>query len=374
MDVRRTSVDETIGQAEKARDAGNYRGAVSLLQPLLKEKLSPQQERDVVMWLSSCYRSLNDYKAALPHAQRGVVLVQEVHGSRSLNHALALKGLCIVQCGLKDFIAARKTIAEALAIMGERALQQDEHYGGMLAVQGDLDRDQGRYKEALAVYDKAKAVLVQYKEGREYGVLVSCMTFCHKGLHQWIEAVACSKEYVEHSRNLHGTSHPEYATALHNLGVLLCDLKQYEEDIPRCEEALTIRQSVFGDKHEHTLMIVKELADARHWAQQSNRHLLDVGHEFRMCNQCGAVKEHMSKCDGCNRAWYCGPDCQLQHWPTHKPRCEVCLHCDTVLSKSLHCSRCKKGKYCNAECFKAHWSEHKKHSNHQQLKDCVAPK
>jgi hypothetical protein len=31
----------------------------------------------------------------------------------------------------------------------------------MLAVLGDLDMDQEQYKEALAIYDKAKAVLVQ---------------------------------------------------------------------------------------------------------------------------------------------------------------------------------------------------------------------
>ena len=152
--------------------------------------------------------------------------------------------------------------------------------------------------------------------------------------------------------------------ALWNLAVLFADLKQYEEAIPRFEEALAIRQKVFGDQHERTVDVAKALASARLLAQQSNRHLINPGHEFRMCNQCGTIKEHMSKCDGCNRAWYCGPDCQLQHWPTHKPRCEVCLHCDTVLTKVLYCSRCKKGKYCNAGCFKAHWSEHKK--------DCVA--
>jgi hypothetical protein len=72
MDVR-GSVDETIGQAVQELKAGNYRGAVALLEPLLrpraKEKLWPQQECDVVMWLSASYRFLEDHKAALPHSQ-----------------------------------------------------------------------------------------------------------------------------------------------------------------------------------------------------------------------------------------------------------------------------------------------------------------
>ncbi len=65
----------------------------------------------------------------------------------------------MVHAGLKDFPAALKVITEALVIMEELGLQ-DEEYGAMLLMLGALARDQGRYKEALAVYDKAKAVLV----------------------------------------------------------------------------------------------------------------------------------------------------------------------------------------------------------------------
>ncbi len=47
MDVR-GSVDETLAQAVQEYAAGNYRGAVVLLEPLLrlraKERLSSQQE------------------------------------------------------------------------------------------------------------------------------------------------------------------------------------------------------------------------------------------------------------------------------------------------------------------------------------------
>ncbi len=60
------SLDETT---QAAVNAGNYRGALALLVPLLraKEKLSPQQELEVVSWLSACYRFMRDFKAALPH-------------------------------------------------------------------------------------------------------------------------------------------------------------------------------------------------------------------------------------------------------------------------------------------------------------------
>src|SRR6185369_6877870 len=96
-----------------------------------------------------------------------------------------------------------------------------------------------------------------------------------------------------------------------------------------------------------------------------NRLPIDVGHLFRMCNQCGTVKEDMLTCDGCNRAWYCNTDCSGKHWPTHYAQCDVCIECGTVLTKIQRCKRCKKTKYCGADCQKAHWSQHKK--------ECVAP-
>jgi hypothetical protein len=109
----------------------------------------------------------------------------------------------MVRRGLKAFPEARKAIRGALTIMEELGLQQDEEYGAMLVELGALDLDQGRYKEALVISDKAKAVLVQHKEGGDYGLLLSNMGFCHR---EWSEAVACYKEAVEHRCNLHGNN------------------------------------------------------------------------------------------------------------------------------------------------------------------------
>ncbi len=55
----------------------------------------------------------------------------------------------------------------------------------MLSVLGDVDTDQGRQKEALAIYDKAKPVLVHYKERPDQGALLNRMGGCHLRLNQW---------------------------------------------------------------------------------------------------------------------------------------------------------------------------------------------
>src|SRR4051812_37700220 len=104
-------VDAAVQQAMKEYVAGNYRRGVELLLPFLRpgarKKLSPQQERLVASWLSTCYRFLDDHRAALPHAQRCVELAPQLHGPRSQEHAAALKGLCLAHTELKDIPAAR---------------------------------------------------------------------------------------------------------------------------------------------------------------------------------------------------------------------------------------------------------------------------
>jgi tetratricopeptide (TPR) repeat protein len=120
-------------------------------------------------------------------------------GPRSLRHAEALQQLCMVYQGLKDFVAASKAIKEALAIMEELGLQRHEWYGSILVTLGGLDFEQGRCKEALAIYDKAKAVLVQYNDGASYGVLLNDMAICHKRLHQWNEASPATRRLLSTS-------------------------------------------------------------------------------------------------------------------------------------------------------------------------------
>jgi tetratricopeptide (TPR) repeat protein len=265
----RGAVDKVLVRARKEYDAGNYRRGVELLAPFVgpnKRKLAPQQERDVVDWLSTCYRFLDEYEAALPHAQRRLELALQLDRPRSRGHAGALEELSDVQTGLKAFPDARKAVTEALAIMDELGLQQDADYGGMLSVLGSVDREQGQHREALVTYGKAKALLAQHKDGHSYGVLVNNMALCHKALKEWDEAVACYKEAIEHSRNVHGNNHPDYAISLSNLARTYTSLQQHAEAVPLLEEALPIYRRVYGEQHKDTVGLVGRLKKAHRLA------------------------------------------------------------------------------------------------------------
>ncbi len=134
-------------------------------------------------------------------------------GARSKEHAQAL--LCMVHSGLNPFPEAQ-AIEEALAIMEELGLHQDEDYGSMLAELGGLDCVQGRCKEVLVSLTRPRPRWLSTRKVTTMGrscptwALVTCS--CNK----WSEAVACHKEAVD---NLHGNNHPMYATVEPRLSV-----------------------------------------------------------------------------------------------------------------------------------------------------------
>ncbi len=210
--------------------------------------------------------------------------------------------------------------------------------------------------ELLLVYIE-KAVLDHFKESSEYGVLLNNMALCYSDARRWSDCLLLLQEAVEHDRVVHGSYHPESATTLVNLAVLYGRLKQFEEAIPRYEEAFSIYTHVFGRQHPRTLAVHKDLMAVRA-VLDTDRNIVDVGHDHRMCNNCGTIRDTLLHCP-CARAWYCNPECQKKHWGAHKPHCNTCAHCGKVLPVILVCGHCKIVKYCNAECSKLHWNQHK---------------
>jgi hypothetical protein len=220
----------------------------------------------------------------------------------------------------------------------------------------------GGYKEALVIFDKAKAVLVQHKEGIDYALLRSSMGFCYRNGARPLHA---TRKLLSHCASYMATATLNTRPRCSISPLCFFNLKQYEEAIPRLEEVLAIERRVFGDQHQITVDTAKALAEARQLAAQSHRGAIDVGHNFRMCSLCGAVSEMINTCP-CVRAWYCNAECQLQHWLTHKPYCSVCFYCRTLLTKVMHCSRCKQ-----ASTATQHARRHTGEREHKR--DCAAP-
>src|SRR3990167_6805199 len=129
------NVDDIIDSASDAMDEGNYKEAIAMVEPLLKKEkkktLSPLQEMGVRDVLAQCYRLLDDVKSALPHSMRGLELNIQLYGKGSKEHAMALKGVGMVERNLKDFKGAKKRFNDAMAIYKEVGMEKSDEYGSL---------------------------------------------------------------------------------------------------------------------------------------------------------------------------------------------------------------------------------------------------
>jgi tetratricopeptide (TPR) repeat protein len=253
------SVEKALELGQAQFDRGNYRRAVELLQPFMqaeaKKKITPLQEWGVVTVLSNSYRFLLDYEAAFTFTQRLAELALDLVGPRSQTHAATLKGVCLVHLELRAFSDARVAIMESVSIMEELGLQQQEEYGSILTTLGDVEREQGRHREALVIYSHAKVVLDQFNAGYYYGLLLNNMAICFDGLQMWNEAVAFYSKSIEQGRSKFGDCHPEYAIRVHNLGDVYAKLKDYCHCRASCRCASRCKRRSGGRYEPHTSFI-----------------------------------------------------------------------------------------------------------------------
>lgn len=93
----------------------------------------------------------------------------------------------------------------------------------------------------------------------------------------------------------------------------------------------------------------------------------------KQCVVCGFISAQMNKaCSKCEQVYYCGSDCQRQDWPKHKDLCmeyqshnpdlakeKKCAVCDSLSPTNKACSKCKQVYYCGSDCQLQHWAKHK---------------
>jgi hypothetical protein len=343
---------------------------------------------------------LYDVQAALPHAKRGLKLAPEVAGKGSLGHAMAVQELGAVELGLKDFISAKNRFNDFIAMLKSLGMENSADYGAAFMLLADVDLQQQRYKEALDGYLKAKAVMDNCKDDRNYGALLSKMGGCLDNLKRYAEAVACCRENVEWSRKILGNQHPNYAASISNLGDLYQQIKQYEFAIQHYDEALVIIKRVYGDKHPHSIDLIQGITECR-VLQKKDRLSIKTDHDYRMCNACLKVDKKVADICACDKVYYCSDECCENFWPEHQADCVKCFGCEGEFPaltdwkrcivcnmnkycsdacrekdkehkcaprcyrcrkdgvKLMKCSACNVASYCSADCQKAHWVVHK---------------
>lgn len=99
-------------------------------------------------------------------------------------------------------------------------------------------------------------------------------------LHQdkkYIEALPLARRYVEVTRKLHGKDHPDYATALHNLGGLYSTMGRFSDALPLLENAIRIFEKSAGSDDPFLVPFLHNLAVTHH----TNGNLLKAEQLYR---------------------------------------------------------------------------------------------
>jgi len=358
-------IDEIIKEAIETRNKGEYQKAIDLVIPLLqhphKKKLVVRQELDVLNLLVYVHRVLLKHKIALSYAEKYLELTQRSFKFESLERAIALRILSMVNRDLENLTPANDNITKALNIMKKLKLDQSQEYESMLMVFASIKYKKGQFKKALKIYTKVSVLASRNVQAREYSILLNEIALCHQKLQQWDKAIDCYKRQIGHGLKLNANDHIDHATALWNFGNLYFDLGQFNDALQLLEEGRVIYRKICGDQNEITIYKTKRIIELRESIKSLDREPTLL-HNFRMCHNCEKIKEDMEHCTGCYKAWYCNKECQLEDWPGHKSECHVCMRCDTLLSKGdediLKCDKCKKAKYCSLDCQTAHLDEH----------------
>jgi tetratricopeptide (TPR) repeat protein len=397
-----SNVDRIIEDGDKALNEGHYREAISIFTSLLKRKkaLSPLQEFIASQRICVCHRMLNEFKAALPYVRRCLAMSPEVHGHGSRDYANTVRELGMVELGLWDCISAKNHFNQVIVMLKALGLENSVDYGCAHRDVADVDKAENRYEEAFDGYVKAEAVMNNFKDDHEFGVLLNNMGLCLKSLKRYAEAVVYLRQVVEWSRKRLGNQHPNCAISLNNLGTLFMEIKQYELAIHQFEEALSIAKVSFGDKHAVTIRIAQFIAESR-VLQKKDRLSINTDHDYRMCNACLKVDTTVANICACDKVYYCSDECCEKFWLEHKPDCVKCFGCDEEFPnlenwkrcsvcnlnkycstacqekdkghkcvprcykchkdgvKLMKCSVCNVARYCSADCQKAHWGVHK---------------
>ena len=212
-------------------------------------------------------------------------------------HAALLSAIGLAYRGLGHYDPADSLFRQALAI--RQALYGDQHpdvasamnnLGIVLRRKSDYDAAEQYYREALAIQQATLG-----KQHPSIAETMNNLAVVLRRIHALSkaealdrrtkaleEAEALHRQALAMRRALFGSTHPEVAKSLSNLGVLFTDKKAYDEADSLYREALAIRRDALGDRHPdvaetlHNLATIYSRTGAHDKAEHMYQEALDI--------------------------------------------------------------------------------------------------
>lgn len=237
---------------------GNYKGAITYLEALLKKVETESGTQDsaygyVISDLGFCNMYAGDYVAAEKFLLQGQRIFTKIYGTEHTEVANALSGLAKVYKSTGRYEKAEEVLLEVKRINAKLVGTEHPTYAVTLNDLAVLYYYTGRYEEAEVLYLKTKEI-----NAKVYGIVhqgysnalanLAALYFTNQ---QYEEAELLYLEAVDITIKVYGKKHPRYANNLSNLAALYFKTERYKEGEKICLEAQKIRAATLGVNHPH---------------------------------------------------------------------------------------------------------------------------
>ncbi len=196
--------------------------------------------------------------------EEGARIRKDSLGWKHVDYANALDNLAKLALERGDFAEARRLFEEAMAIRKEAAGEYSSEYATSMINLALLDEKMGNVAGAQALIRGALGI--QYSTDRR-SMFIDSLDDVAASL-QEIGDLPAARLLLEHAlarrKEESGIKHPDYATSLNNLGMLLWAQNDLSAAREMIEEALRIRKETIGERHPAYLTSLNNLAVLMH--------------------------------------------------------------------------------------------------------------
>ncbi len=215
--------------------------------PLTQEQQEKLKERDRLTAEVQKFRKEEKLAEAIAACEKRLAIEQEVFGDLHDDVIASLNQLTGLHDEREDWPAAKKHWEVVLRIQTKRYGEQDWRSGDARRALADGERLAGMTINDRRDLKGAKQLNHDMKRLFDKGKYREAADLCRKALPIW--------------KNVQGPGHPETATNLNNLAVLLMVQGDYDSARQYFEEALDIRKRVLGLVHPETAQCLQNLGD-----------------------------------------------------------------------------------------------------------------
>jgi len=241
--------DESRGAAVTVREVLDT-GAERVDEELADQ---PRVRARLLHVIGNVYRQLGLLSAALPMAERGVMVMRN-EAEPGIDLARALNQLAAMQADAGRYTDAVALLQESLASIEAAGLQEDSHYGDALSILGSVYNDMGERALAGPVLERTVAWREKHLPPGDSGIAIALNNY---GFHRLqIGDYRGSADLFERSLTIRraalGEDHSETAISWSNLSAVYRTRGELDRADDASQRAAKIWETTLGSNHPFT--------------------------------------------------------------------------------------------------------------------------